>query len=71
MQFYAREHAVVGAAQRLVLRYFSILEKIKESTRKMSSSGPRENCLKHREYCLTLLVDSSGEIFGEWIINRS
>ena len=32
-------------------------------------SGPRENCLKHREYCFTLLEDSRGEIFGEWIID--
>ena len=30
LQFYAREHAVVGAAQGLVLRYFVILEKIKK-----------------------------------------
>ena len=33
-----------------------------------SSSGPWE-CLKHREYCFTLLEDSHGEIFGEWIID--
>ena len=69
MQFYAREHAIVGAAQGLVLRYFAILEKIKDSIRKNSSSGPRENCLEHREYCFTLFEDSRGEIFGEWIID--
>ena len=63
LQFYAREHAIVGAAQGLVLRYFAFLEKIKEFIRKYSSSGPRENCLKHREYCFTLLEDSRGEIF--------
>ena len=44
-------------------------KKIKEFIRKNSSSGPRENCLKHREYCFTLLEDSRGEIFGEWIID--
>ena len=53
----------------IVLRYFAFLEKIKEFIRKSSSSGPRGNCLKHREYCFTLLEDSRGEIFGEWIIN--
>ena len=45
------------------------LKKIKEFIRKNSSSGPRENCLKHREYCFTLLEDSCGESFGEWIID--
>ena len=53
----------------LVLRYFGFFEKIKEFIRKNASYGPRENCLKHREYCFTLLEDSRGEIFGEWIID--
>ena len=66
LQFYAQEHAIVSGAQGLVLRYFA---KIKELIRNNSSSGPREICLKHREYCFTLLEDSRGEIFGEWIID--
>ena len=48
---------------------FYVIKKIKEFIRKNSSSGPRENCLKHREHCFTLLEDSRGEIFGEWIID--
>ena len=30
---------------------------------------PSGKLLKHREYCFTLLEDSRGEIFGEWIID--